>query len=651
MAANTTSYLWTVSNGANITLPSPILQLPTGAYEVCVNYYGTAGLLCSYCDSFFVPAANCTFSSTPVLGTLAMTFQAASLQPGQVAYWTFGDNSSGYGNPVQHAYPPPGYTYTVCLQIIDTMTQSVQCSGCQSVTVGAVQPSCSFTYQADPINPLMYVFTASPAYSGSTIQWTLGDGTSATGPVVTHIYAQGGVYVACMNEYDSSGTLLCSYCPSFLVDSAGPCGINHVDYQNGMHLFQVGSQLNGAVVNWNFGDGSIGQGDNVYHTYASPGTYTVVVTQTDSMGMLLCTNQIVVVDSNTSASCVISYVPTSPASFLFSVNPVANATGYLWDFGDGSTGSGTSLAHIFPAAGVYNVCVNVTGGGTILCTTCIQVVVSQVTPSCAAYFISSVVGMDAYFIDLSSGSTLSTQYSWDFGDGLSSTTRFPMHTYVQPGIYTVCLTVSDSTCTNQYCATVIADTQVVIPSGCQANFVTLQLAPYQLAVVNLSNGTNLSFTWDFGDGTSASQPYPSHVYAATGTYLLCLTVADANGCTDSYCDTVAVDSSGNIFRSMTGFTISVLSPSMLSGVNDPALTLPVSAFPNPAQDIVTLRRSADAVGTASVRWLSLTGSVVLQSTWGGGTTAMDVSALPPGMYVLELTESDGRRGFARWIIQ
>lgn len=651
LASNTSSFLWTVNNGANLTQPSPILQLNPGGYEVCVNYYDTVGLLCSYCDSLWVPAASCTFSSSPVPGTLFMNFQANSLLPGQVAYWTFGDNTSGYGNPIQHAYPPPGASYTVCLQILDTMTQTVQCSGCQTVTVGAVQPSCSFTYQADPINPLMYVFTASPAYPGSTIQWTLGDGTSATGPIITHVYAQGGVYVACMNEYDSTGTLVCSHCPSFLVDSAGPCGINNVDYQNGMHLFQVGQQLPGATVQWDFGDSLQGQGDNVYHTYASPGSYTVVVTQIDSSGQLLCANSILVVDSFAASGCVISYLPTSPSTFLFSVNPFPSAVGYNWDFGDGMQGTGTNIMHVYPMPGTYNVCVSVTGGGAILCTACIVVVVSPVQSSCSAYFVSSVVGMDAYFIDLSSGTNASTQYAWDFGDGFSATTRFPMHTYTVPGIYTACLTITDSVCSNQFCSTVVADTQVVIPSGCQANFVTLQLAPYQLAVVNLSNGTNLNFVWDFGDGSTSNQPYPSHVYASTGSYPLCLTVSDASGCSNTFCDTVAVDSSGNIFRTMTGFTISVLSPSMLSGVNDPALTLPIYAFPNPAQDRVTLRRSADAVGTASVRWLSLTGAVVLQSRLGSGSTTMDVSGLSPGMYVLELTESDGRRGFSRWIIQ
>ncbi len=57
-----------------------------------------------------------------------------------------------------------------------------------------------------------------------------------------------------------------------------------------------------------------------------------------------------------------------------------------------------------------------------------------------------------------SSSSDSLSYFWDFGDGTTSTVSSPTHSYVTTGMYTVCLTVSNSTCSNTYCSSPLIDT-------------------------------------------------------------------------------------------------------------------------------------------------------------------------------------------------
>jgi PKD repeat protein len=219
-----------------------------------------------------------------------------------------------------------------------------------------------------------------------------------------------------------------------------------------------------------------------------------------------------------------------------------------------------------------------------------------------------------------------------------------------PGMYNVCLTINDGSCTDTYCAMVQADTSVIVNPGCQAFFATVQLAPYQLAVVNFSSGMNLSFTWDFGDGSTSNQAYPSHQYASTGSYNLCLTVADNNGCSDTYCDTISVDSMGYIFRSLPGFTISVVSPAALAaGINDDIQPLRFTAYPNPVSNMLTIERDANAYGTASYRIYTLQGAAVMSGNLEAATTNIQLGQLANGAYLLEVMESNGFRSFRNLI--
>lgn len=134
---------------------------------------------------------------------------------------------------------------------------------------------------------------------------------------------------------------------------------------------------------------------------------------------------------------------------------------WLWDFGDGGTSSDSSPCHTYLTAGSYPVTLGVSGlngTDTETKTGYIKVYSLEVKADFIATPLSGCVPLTVNFSDSSAGPALS--WLWDFGDGDTSAVRNPAHIYLNPGAYSVSLTVSD-TCG----ADSKAQTIKVIPCG------------------------------------------------------------------------------------------------------------------------------------------------------------------------------------------
>lgn len=140
------------------------------------------------------------------------------------------------------------------------------------------------------------------------------------------------------------------------------------------------------------------------------------------------------------------------------------------------------------------------------------------------------------FTDLSSGTV--DNYSWNFGDGGSSTSQNPSHTYTAAGTYTVTLTVSNAggsdtaTCSN--CITV-TDPPPAVPTADFSANPTSGDYPLAVAFTDLSTGSIDNYSWTFGDGGSSTAQNPSHTYNAAGTYTVTLTVSNVSGSDTATC--------------------------------------------------------------------------------------------------------------------
>jgi len=221
---------------------------------------------------------------------------------------------------------------------------------------------------------------------------------------------------------------------------------------------------------------------------------------------------------------------------------------------------------------------------------------------------------------------------WAFGDGTTSTIANPNHTFTANGSYVVVLTVNDSTlgssCRDYYTDTIVV-TGVVNPAQCVAGFVMYPDAG-NVTVINSSTGTNLTYLWDFGDGNTSSQAFPTHTYATSDNYYLCLTIDDGAGCVDMYCDSIGEN--GVVFNKQTGFTINVIAPPIVTGLeNTSVLNSLTRIYPNPTSTQLTIDTK---LAIKEVILIDLTGKII--RTVVPKANKINVSDLSNGIYFIKV---------------
>jgi PKD repeat protein len=200
-------------------------------------------------------------------------------------------------------------------------------------------------------------------------------------------------------------------------------------------------------------------------------------------------------------------------------------------------------------------------------------------PVTAAFVVSPAsgsVGQTFTFTDQSSGTI--TARSWDFGDGFSSTSTNPTHSYNVSGAYTVILTVSGGGAQSQ--ASRVVTVSAALPQLVAA-FSYAPPAPktaQDITFTDQSTGGVTSWAWSFGDGSTSTLQNPTKHYNTAGAYTVTLT----------------------IFRNSESATVSHL---LNVGSTTPAGTLPVAAFDIPTnviagQSVLFTDRSTDATSWA-----------------------------------------------------
>ena len=128
-----------------------------------------------------------------------------------------------------------------------------------------------------------------------------------------------------------------------------------------------------------------------------------------------------------------------------------------------------------------------------------------------------------------------TFWSWDFGNGQTSSLQNPAVTYPTAGNYTVTLIAR-----NASGADVMRKTNyiTVFPFP-QASFTAnsgLACAPANIQFTDNSTpgqGAIVSWNWSLGDGSTSTQQNPSHTYTQPGYYSVALTVQNSSGCSNS----------------------------------------------------------------------------------------------------------------------
>ncbi len=230
----------------------------------------------------------------------------------------------------------------------------------------------------------------------------------------------------------------------------------------------------------------------------------------------------------------------------YATDPDGQVVSYSWNFGDGQTSSQTTPTHTYQTSGNYTVTLTATDdmGATASYSAIITVLSGSNQPPQINPTASPTTGPApltvSFDADASDPDGQIASYSWNFGDGQTSTQAAPTHTYQNPGAYTVNLTVTDNAGAAVHATMIIAVSgggggnqppQVSITASPLSGQVPLTVSFN--ADASDPDGQIASYSWNFGDGQTSSQMSVSHTYQAAGVYTASVTVTDNVGATAS----------------------------------------------------------------------------------------------------------------------
>ena len=512
--------------------------------------------------------ASFTYSPTSPQTGQQITF-SASVNGGTPPYsinWNFGDGLTGAGTTVRHAYSTAG-TFSIVLTVKDASVAQQSTTSQHSVTV-TNPPTLTTSFTYDPSSPqvsqqITFTASASGGTAPFTYNWTFGDGSATTGSIVTHTYSSAGTFSVVLTVKDSgSPQQTASSQQSVTVSSPAPSPLtSNFDYSPsspnvGQTVSFIASTTGGTQpysYSWTLGDGSTATGPNVSHAYSAAGTFTVVLTGKDSSSpqqTAASQKSLIVTSPPPPLTASFSHSPSSPqtgqqVAFTGSGSGGTTPYSFSWTFGDGGMGTGSSVSHTYQTTGSYAVALTVTdSSGQKTSTTQTVTVASPPPPPLATSFnfnpSSPDAGQSVSFKSSTSGGAQPYQYSWDFGDSGTGSGSSVSHTYQTGGSYTVALTVTDSA--GQVAK---ASHTITVNAQLSASFTYSPSNPLPLLAVTFhasaSGGSSLySYSWDFGDGTTATGSSVNHSYLLPGAYTVTLTVKDANGQTVTTSQTITV---------------------------------------------------------------------------------------------------------------
>jgi PKD repeat protein len=549
-----TSWNWQFAGGtpssSTAQNPSVVYNTP-GTYSVTLTVSNTAG------SNTATQTNLITVNTTPTAGfnnsTNGATVTFTNTSNNATSYlWNFGDNQTSTQTNPSHTYAADG-TYTVTLSATNacgTVTFS------KTITI-VTPPTAGFT--ATPTSgcaSLTVQFTNTSSPNATSWNWQFPGGTpsSSTAQNPTVVYNTPGTYSVTLTASNSAGSNTATQTNLITVNTTPTAGFNFST--NGLTASFTNSSTNATSYSWNFGDGGTSTQTNPSHTYAADGTYTVTLSATNACGTVTTTKTVTIV---TPPVAGFSAAPTSgcaPLSVQFTNTSSANATSWNWQFPGGTPSSSTAQnpTVVYNTPGTYSVTLTASNSAGSNTATQTNLVVVNTTPT--AGFSSSTNGLTASFTNTS---TNATSYSWNFGDGGTSTQTNPSHTYAADGTYTVTLSATNA------CGTTTFTQNVVIITAPNAGFTansTTGCAALTVQFQDLSSSNSTTWNWSFPGGTpsSSTQENPLVVYNTPGVYDVSLTVTNSAGTTSTFTQTNFITVLGtpttSFSSSVNGVTVS-----------------------------------------------------------------------------------------------
>jgi len=545
------SYLWNFGDGTTSTAATPPAHSypATGVYFVTLNITTNGGCTVTANDTVKIgtvkPVVNFTASPTTVCTNNPVTFVDKSTNSPDQWYWDFGNGSSStQQNPV-YIFPTPG-TYTVTLIAYN--------GGCNDssktkIIVSPPQAAFAYTYSCSGNNTVFDFHDSSKG--ADTWNWDFGDGSVSTAQNPSHIYAVADASYTvvltvtnntthCTNS-NTQQVFIVHQKPTLYIPSANTCVNTKVSVQVTGVSFSYFSSFT-----FIYGDGdtvNAGFNSNGSHIYKQAGKYNVTVIATEITGCKDTITQLNAIQVNGPTANFTTTVSTGctglaavfvDQSATDGINPI---TKWVWDYGDSTpiqTYTAPPFTHNYTKQGIYSVKLKVTDASG--CTDSLSQInlITVAFPNASFTTTDSLTcpGSPIQFVNNSKGYGLN--YTWDFGDGSTSTAANPTHLYAPttyPMTYTVSLQVSD-----QFgCGASTGNYKIGVdtPSASFTLSSTFASCPPLVDSFDFTGHYAKTLKWVFGDGGISGLDSPVHYYNIPGTYSPYLVVTSHGGCTST----------------------------------------------------------------------------------------------------------------------
>lgn len=487
-SSSAVSWLWDFGDGTTSALQNPTHTFTTApAGEVTLTVFDVNGCQAvAYKPNIINFDASFSVSAEGGCAPLNVEYYDGSVNANQWK-WFFGDGTtSSLQNPV-HTYIYNG-TYPIMLisksidGCMDTMTFN-------SITTD--KPVANFISQ-NPTNcsPTLVSFTDLSTSAVSWL-WDFGDGSTSVSQHPAHIYNIPGFYTIKLivtNTFGCNDTLVrVNYIEvpgtiaDFNVSASQLCAESTVQFTD--------NSINATTWDWNFGDGNSSSQKNPVNTYINAGQYTVSLIVHNSQG---CTsnftflNPIIVKPSPTADFSASDSVSCTPFAVSLQNNS-QNAVSYFWNFGDGTTSALQNPSHTYLNSGAYSIVMTATNQFGCSASKTIDSIVSLITP--VAEFSANITqGCSPLVVNFtgSGDNVQDAQYSWDFGNGVTSTQRNPSATFLKPGFYSVSFIIINNTgCMDTIVKTAYIEVYDFNPP-----------APSAITLVTVSSNASVQLFWN-----------------------------------------------------------------------------------------------------------------------------------------------------------
>lgn len=523
------TYSWDLDDGTIITNDTAISHTYASAGTYLVKLLLTDSNGCvrtENIDSVLVKPVNSEFTPTtitPICKGDTLSFSANDLTNSSYT-WT-GGTIIGSGANVDIVFNTTGN------QIVKLKSTKDGCSYTnKSDTIVVNEAEAHFIF--DQINGCLPIEVNFSDSSVNAVQWNwdFGDGNGSSDDNPNHIYTTMPTDSVTLTITDNNGcqksisnTIINSLDALFSANDTLVCHESPVTFST------VNPSI--SIWNWDFGDGNTSNSPNPVHEYTNTGTYTISLYVSDGQG---CEDSIQKIDYVDVRGVTANFDFTSPSQCPPVVTTFNNTStdgiNYIWDFGDGANSTLDNPTHIYSNSGSYQIILLATN--SLGCVDTLLHPDSILIPGPVVDFsVDQTLGCDSLTVSILNNSSNTVSYNFDFGDGNSSTSINPTHSYSQTGTFNITMVAEDSSGCQSYLT--YPNSIVISPSP----IINFSLPGSDFCVNDVFQIQNLTtnadtYSWNF-DLQNLNGVSPSFTVNNPGFLPIKMIASNSNGCIDS----------------------------------------------------------------------------------------------------------------------